>query len=364
MGPRHVDDRQTAMAESNGSMDPCSAFIGASMPQACGHCLDQAGIDRTTVKSSYPGYSAHSEITIALLHVLHPARCSSPAQTPRLPLGGRNSRKMMGAYLDYLAEKDDPSSRVQPGISKTSMQISDSRRTNSDPMTSIQQNWAGTSATGFSPGRPHGPQRIGLLGAGAQAREVLSYLPSATEVFFAVSREYLNPDDSRQIDIRNPSPVQRSTPVICTVGPPALRRKLVAEWPGENFTNIVAAASYVDSSCEIGPGSIISPGVIITVDTRVGAHSQINIGSTISHDVLLESFVTVGPGVHIAGGVKIGNGAFLGTGANLINGITIASGVVIGAGAVVLEDVSTPNAVVVGAPGRIIRVNNDWLERI
>jgi len=231
-------------------------------------------------------------------------------------------------------------------------------------MTSINQPWAGRSSTGFSPGRSAGPNKIGLLGAGAQAREVQSYLPRTTEIFFAVSREYLNPDDSRQIDIQNPSAAQRSTPVICTVGPPALRRQLVAEWPGEHFANIVAEASYVDSSCEIGPGSIISPGVVITVDTSVGAHSQVNIGATISHDVLLDSFVTVSPGVHIAGSVRIGDGAFLGTGANLVNGITIASGVVIGAGAVVLEDILTPNAVVVGAPGRVIRVNSGWLERI
>ena len=85
-------------------------------------------------------------------------------------------------------------------------------------------------------------------------------------------------------------------------GAPALRRDLVAAWPGNRFLTVVSSTAYVDPSCTIGAGTVIAPGAVLTVDVVVGEHCLVNVGATLSHDVYLASFVTVGPGAHLADG--------------------------------------------------------------
>lgn len=207
-------------------------------------------------------------------------------------------------------------------------------------------------------------RRIGILGAGAQARELVSYLEPGADLFWAVTRDCLDIRDDRQIDIERPSREDRQTAVVAGVGAPGLRRTLVEAWPGRKFIDVIAPASYVHPSCQIGQGCVISPGAVLSIDVVVGIHCQINIGATLSHDVTLGSFVTIGPGAHISGGVKLGDGVFVGAGAVVVNAAAVAPGVVIGAGAVVLSDVTTPNAVVVGTPAKILQVRKDWLDAI
>jgi acetyltransferase-like isoleucine patch superfamily enzyme len=59
----------------------------------------------------------------------------------------------------------------------------------------------------------------------------------------------------------------------------------------------------------------------------------------------------------LAGNVTVGEGSHVGIGASVIQGVVIGKWTVIGAGAVVLNDVPD-YAVVVGNPGKIIKVNN------
>ena len=51
-------------------------------------------------------------------------------------------------------------------------------------------------------------------------------------------------------------------------------------------------------------------------------------------------------------------GAHIGLGANIIQGVTVGENALIGAGTVVLRDVP-PNAIVVGNPGRIIKMKEE-----
>ena len=211
------------------------------------------------------------------------------------------------------------------------------------------------------------PVRIGLLGAGGQAREVASYLPPGTDVFWALSPEYLDAeikDAKDAVDITAPPTAYRDAAVIGAVGAPELRRRMVDAWPGDRFATVVSPAAYVDPSCILGEGTVIAPGAVLTVDVMVGAHCQVNVGATLSHDVHLASFVTVGPGAHVAGRVRLCDGVFVGIGARIANDVTIASGVVIGAGATVLTDVLIPNAVVVGVPASVVKVRDGWLDAL
>lgn len=205
------------------------------------------------------------------------------------------------------------------------------------------------------------PRRVGLLGAGGQALETASYLPPGTEVFWAVSPDFLDPAAHDHVDITAPTPADRNAWVVGAVGAPQLRRDLVATWPGDRFTTVVSPAAYVGPSCTIGAGSVIAAGAVLTVDVLLGEHCQVNVGATLNHHVHLGAFVTVGPGVHLGGRVRLGDGVFVGIGANISNDVTLAPGVVVGAGATVLADVSTPNAVVVGTPASVVKVRDGWL---
>lgn len=206
------------------------------------------------------------------------------------------------------------------------------------------------------------PPRIGLLGAGGHAVAVASFLPAETELFWAVSREYLDPSADRHIDIGSPSDSYRDSHVIGAVGAPGLRRALVNAWPGSRFASLVSEAAYADKGCEFGVGTVVAPGAIVCVGVNAGDHSLVDVGAIVSHEARLGCFTTVCPGATIAGRAVIGDGAFIGAGATVANSVTIAPGVVVGAGAAVVGDVLTPNAIVVGVPARVVRVAEDWLD--
>lgn len=109
---------------------------------------------------------------------------------------------------------------------------------------------------------------------------------------------------------------------------------------------------------DIGIGSIVCAGSVLTTNLRVGRHVQINIGCMVSHDAIIEDFVTLSPGVRIAGWVHIERAAFIGVGATVINGtpqrrLVIGAEAVIGAGATVIDDVA-PGATVAGVPARAL----------
>ena len=72
---------------------------------------------------------------------------------------------------------------------------------------------------------------------------------------------------------------------------------------------------------------------------------------------MIGDFVHISPNAALAGNITVKKGAHVGLGANIIQGITIGEHAMIGAGTVVLNDVPA-HAVVVGNPGKIIKMKN------
>jgi sugar O-acyltransferase (sialic acid O-acetyltransferase NeuD family) len=104
---------------------------------------------------------------------------------------------------------------------------------------------------------------------------------------------------------------------------------------------------------EIGDGTLLAPGVIITTRVRVGRHCILNVNTSVSHDCRIGDFVNINPGATICGDVAIGDGSFIGAGAVVKEKITIGQGVLVGAGAVVVKDVPD-RAKVVGVPASVV----------
>ena len=148
--------------------------------------------------------------------------------------------------------------------------------------------------------------------------------------------------------------VELNVQVIVVVGDPILKKKIVEEVKpfGFGFATLVHPELKVEDEVEIGRGSLINKGCLLTINIKIGEHVSINPGCGIGHDVDIGDYSTLMWHVNISGNVQIGKGCLLGTGTTVLQGIKIGEGVTVGAGAVVTKDLPD-NCTAVGVPARV-----------
>ena len=107
---------------------------------------------------------------------------------------------------------------------------------------------------------------------------------------------------------------------------------------------------------EIHPGATIGDGLFIDHGTGVVIGETAIIGNNVTmfHGVTLGGSGT--PTSEKKRHPTVGDNVFIGCGAKLLGNITIGSNVKIGANAVIINDVPS-NVTVVGAPGKIVKIN-------
>ena len=142
--------------------------------------------------------------------------------------------------------------------------------------------------------------------------------------------------------------------VAVAIGNPAQRNSIVGNLKRfqVNFPTIVHPSVVYAPDLEIGAGSIIAAGSVLTVEIKIGNHVHIDTSCTIGHETRIHDYSRLNPGVTVAGNVEIGAGAYVGSGATIIQGLKVGANSVVGAGAVVVKDVE-PGTVVVGNPARL-----------
>jgi len=211
---------------------------------------------------------------------------------------------------------------------------------------------------------------ISILGAGAMAREVLTYykqIGKAKKVLGFIEENSKRVGHKiRGIPIFDSSIIpelpKEDVLFIGAMGSP-LRYRWISQLENErySFDTLIHPNSLIGDNVKIDVGSIIAPGTVITCDVDIGKHVIINIGGTINHDVQIGNFVTISPGVNIAGNVYIGDRSFIGIGVKIVNKVKIGENVFIGAGAVVTKDIPD-NVLAVGVPTRPIKrlSEDDW----
>ena len=107
-----------------------------------------------------------------------------------------------------------------------------------------------------------------------------------------------------------------------------------AEKLGFRFATVRHPTARVSRTSMLGPGTIVSAGVMVAAHTRIGRHVIVNRGGLIGHHTTVRTYV--------------------GMGAIVLDSLTVGRGAVIAAGSVVTRDV--PDHVqVMGAPARVTR---------
>jgi sugar O-acyltransferase (sialic acid O-acetyltransferase NeuD family) len=146
--------------------------------------------------------------------------------------------------------------------------------------------------------------------------------------------------------------------IVSGIGVPRLRQITMEKAADLGFSFAVLIHPRVEMSkwIEIGPGTVICAGNVMTTNIVLGRHVQLNLDCTVGHDVRMADYATLAPGVHVSGYVHIGRRAYIGTGATIINGtkdepIEIGDEAVIGAGACVVRSVPAGETWV-GVPAR------------
>ena len=139
------------------------------------------------------------------------------------------------------------------------------------------------------------------------------------------------------------------------VGSPIAKRRIVARVgsDAQRFITIVHPSVRLCRWLEIGPGTAIAAGTMLTVNIHIGAFVTVNRVCNISHDCRVEDFATIAPATNLSGGVVVGAGCDVGSGVTTVEGVAVGEWTIIGAGAVIAADIPA-NCTAVGVPARVI----------
>lgn len=144
--------------------------------------------------------------------------------------------------------------------------------------------------------------------------------------------------------------------VVCAIGSSIIKKQIIrklSKYQNVHFATLIDPSVHLSEYVEIGDGTIICAGSILTTNIRIGNHVIINLDCTLGHDDVIADYVTIYPSVNVSGCVNIGCSTEIGTGSQIIQGKEICDNVIIGAGATIIRDI-TEAGTYVGSPAKKI----------
>lgn len=146
---------------------------------------------------------------------------------------------------------------------------------------------------------------------------------------------------------------------VCAIGDSKIRAKLInkAIKMGVKFPILIHPSVIMSAYNNIGEGTIICAGSILTTNIVIGKHVIVNLDCTIGHDATIGDYCTMFPSVNISGNTKLNKDVNLGTGSFTIQGVSIGENSIIGAGAIVTKNIPA-DCTAVGAPAKPIKYHN------
>lgn len=182
----------------------------------------------------------------------------------------------------------------------------------------------------------------GIIGNGGFGREIYYSMTKKEQnntVFFVDDEYYEN-------SMFNTLPLSKLNEdeyeLIIAIGNSKVREEIVKKLPKETkyFTFIHPSVQIYSYDVEIGEGSIICAGSILTTNIRIGKHNQIDRCSNIGHDSTIGNYFRMSPNSVISGNCNIGSHVYFGTNSSVREKITICDNVTIGLNSGVVKDIN------------------------
>jgi|SRR5690606_24516854 len=148
--------------------------------------------------------------------------------------------------------------------------------------------------------------------------------------------------------------------LVISIGDPKIKRRVLDKIINSNisFPAIIHPNSSISNDdIQIGEGTIICEGTIVTCNIKIGKFVIFNLMCTVGHDTVIEDYCAFMPSVNISGEVHIQKSVYVGTGAKIINLLEIGENAIVGAGAVVSKSLPA-NCTAVGIPAKPIKFHN------
>ncbi len=108
---------------------------------------------------------------------------------------------------------------------------------------------------------------------------------------------------------------------------------------GLPWSTVVHPRAVIGPRVTLGEGTYVAAGAIVTVNVLVGRFVTINMHCQVAHDDVIADFATLHPDTHLSGNVTVGTGCELGTGSIVTPGNSIGDWGVLGAGCVAVHSV-------------------------
>jgi sugar O-acyltransferase (sialic acid O-acetyltransferase NeuD family) len=142
------------------------------------------------------------------------------------------------------------------------------------------------------------------------------------------------------------------------------RKRIYEKFASLSFPNIIhPSATFgfrMSKAIANKKGNIITAGVRLANNIKMGNFGIFNLNSTVGHDCIIGDFVNIAPGANVSGNVSLAEGSYVGTSAAILQGksdnnkMEIGRFATVGAGAVVTKNVPD-RATVVGMPAKDIQ---------
>lgn len=205
-------------------------------------------------------------------------------------------------------------------------------------------------------------KKLVVIGAGGYAQEVLwvvDDINSQSQVWDFLG--FIDPlRSSRKGELHYDRPIlggwddvkeESDIYFACGIGNPASREKecTEAERRGYRPAALVHPSVICARHVQIGEGTVIGAGSIISPYAKLGRHCALNLGVTIGHNAHVGDFCVISPGVQVLGGVTLKQNVFLGANAAIFPGRTVGAEAVVGANSFLLTNLA-PSTSVVGVP--------------
>ena len=143
---------------------------------------------------------------------------------------------------------------------------------------------------------------------------------------------------------------------IVAIGDARIRQRIQESLDG-NVIALIHPNASLSRRVEIGVGSVVMAGAVVTSDAVIGRGSIINTSASVDHDCRIGDFVHISVGCHVAGTVSVGDRALLGICSTVSNNLIVCEDCMVGAGSVVIRDISVPGTYV-GIPAKLLRVSD------